>query len=109
MQTERLIFKFYEEKDRDDFIALFTDPAVMKYVGDGVLTNEQAEAFWRKLFEKLYPGKVNIWAVFAKDDSRYVGHAGIYPRPTKRKTGNSFIFSIKIVGAKVMRRRLRGV
>jgi RimJ/RimL family protein N-acetyltransferase len=68
-----------------DFIALFTDAAVMKYVGDGVLTAEQAEAFWQKLFEKLYPQNFNIWSVSAKEDSVYVGHAGIYPRPTRRE------------------------
>ena len=85
METERLFLRFYTEDDKDDFIALFTDAAVMKHVGDGVLTIEQAEAFWKKLFEKLYPEKFNIWAVFTKEDSRYVGHAGIYPRPTKKE------------------------
>ena len=85
MESERLFFRFYEEKDKADFTALFTDATVMKYVGDGVLTDEQAEAFWQKLFEKLYPQRVNIWAVFAIEDSCYVGHAGIYPRPTKKE------------------------
>jgi RimJ/RimL family protein N-acetyltransferase len=85
METERLVFRFYEEKDKSDFIALFTDAAVMKYVGDGVMTRGQAELFWQKLFEKLYPQGFNIWAVFAKEDSCYVGHAGIYPRPTKKE------------------------
>jgi len=84
METERLILRHYTEEDRGDFIALFTDAAVMKYVGDGVLTVEQAEKFWRKLFEKLYPQGFNIWAVFTKEDSCYVGHAGIYPRQTKK-------------------------
>ncbi|MDQ3800848.1 MAG: GNAT family N-acetyltransferase [Acidobacteriota bacterium] len=85
METERLILRRYAEEDRAHFIVLFTDDAVMKYVGDGVLTVEQAEAFWLKLFEKLYPENFNIWAVFAKEDSVYVGHAGIYPRPTRRE------------------------
>ncbi|HSK71184.1 MAG TPA: GNAT family N-acetyltransferase [Pyrinomonadaceae bacterium] len=85
LETERLILKPYEESDKADFIALFTDAAVMKYVGDGVMTNDQAEAFWQKLFEKLYPQGFNIWAVFVKEDSRYVGHAGIYPRPTRKE------------------------
>lgn len=85
METERLFIRVYTEADRDDFIALFTDAAVMKHVGDGVLTVEQAEAFWRKLFEKLYPQRFNIWAVYTKADSRYAGHAGIYPRPTKKE------------------------
>jgi len=85
METERLFFRFYEEKDKAELIALFTDPAVMKYVGDGVLTKRQAEEWWQKLFGKLYPLKFNIWAVFTKEDSRYVGHAGIYPRQTKKE------------------------
>ena len=67
LETERLVFKFYEKDDEDDFIALFTDAAVMKYVGDGVLTIEQAKAFWQKLFEKLYLQNFNIYAVFVKN------------------------------------------
>ena len=57
----------------------------MKHVGDGVLTVEQGEEFWRKLFEELYPQAFNIWAVFARADLSYIGHAGIYPRPTRKK------------------------
>jgi len=85
METERLIFNFYAEKDKADFISLFTDAAVMKHVGDGMMTRERAEAFWLRLFEKLYPQNYKIWAVFAKEDSRYVGHAGVYPRPTRKE------------------------
>jgi len=85
METERLVLRRYTESDKDNLINLFTDAAVMKYVGDGVLTEAQAEAWWQKLFETLYPQDFNIWAVFTKEDSRYVGHAGIYPRPTKKE------------------------
>ncbi len=55
LEIERLVLTSYGAKDKPDFIKLFTDEAVMKYVDKGVLTAEQAEAFWRKLFEKLYP------------------------------------------------------
>lgn len=85
MESERLFFRRYEKKDKDDFINLFTDEAVMKYVGEGVLTRVEAEAFWKKLFETLYPQNFNIWAIFAKKDAGYVGHAGIYPRPTRQQ------------------------
>jgi ribosomal-protein-alanine N-acetyltransferase len=84
METERLILRRYAERDKADFINLFTDAAVMKYVGDGVLNESQAEAFWQKLFEKLYPQNLNIWAIFTRD-GEYVGHAGTYPRPTRRE------------------------
>lgn len=85
METDRLILRHYAEPDKANFIKLFTDASVMKYVGDGVLTAERAEAFWQKLFEKLYPQNFNIWAIFAREDSAYVGHAGIYPRPTRKE------------------------
>jgi len=85
LETERLVLKFYGEKDKPDFINLFTDESVMKRVDKGVLTTKQAEAFWHKLFEKLYPQNFKIWAVFAKEDLGYVGHAGIYPRMTKKE------------------------
>lgn len=77
--------KHYTETDKTDLIELFTDPEVMKFVGDGVMTEAQAEEWWGKLFNKFYPQGVNIWAVFAKDDLEYIGHAGIYPRPTKKE------------------------
>jgi RimJ/RimL family protein N-acetyltransferase len=85
METERLVLRRYTKSDKDNLINLFTDAAVMKYVGDGVLTKTQAEAWWQKLFEKLYSQGFNIWAVFTKEDSRYVGHAGIYSRQTKKE------------------------
>jgi RimJ/RimL family protein N-acetyltransferase len=82
LETERLFLRQYEEKDKEYFLNLFTDEKVMKFVGDGVLTKEQAEAFWLKLFEKLYPENYNIWAIFTTEDLSYVGHAGIYESPT---------------------------
>lgn len=85
METGRLVLRRYAEKDKADFIRLFTDAEVMTYVGDGVLTRAQAEAFWQKLFDKLYPQNFNIWAVFAKEDSSYIGHAGIYPRANRKE------------------------
>lgn len=84
LETKRLIIKPYTEKDKTDLINLFTDPAVMKHVGDGVMTEERAEDWWRKLFDKFYPNGLNIWAVFTKDNV-YAGHAGIYPRPAKEE------------------------
>jgi RimJ/RimL family protein N-acetyltransferase len=85
LETERLVLKSYTEAEKDDLIALFTDSEVMKHVGDGVMTELQAEEWWQKLFAKYYPRGLNMWAVFTKADSDYIGHAGIYPRPTKNE------------------------
>lgn len=84
-ETERLLIKLYTEKDKADLIRLFTDPEVMKHVGDGVMDEAGADEWWQKLFDRFYPQGLNIWAVFTKENSEYIGHAGIYPRPSKKE------------------------
>ena len=84
IETERLLLKNYTEPDKENLIALFTDERVMKHVDTGVFTIEKAEALWKKMFEVFYPQGIDtIYAVFARDDGRYVGHASIRPRPEK--------------------------
>lgn len=86
IETARLTLSLYTEREHDAFIELLTDPDVMKYVDKGVLNARQAEALWSKLMNEWYPKGVDtIWAVFAKDDGRYVGNASIRPRPEKQK------------------------
>lgn len=86
IESERLNFRLYTDGEKNGFIKLLTDPAVMKYVDKGVMSAAQAEALWRKLMTQFYPsGVATIWAVFAKDDGRYVGNASIRPRPEKRE------------------------
>jgi RimJ/RimL family protein N-acetyltransferase len=85
LETERLSLKIYTASDKNDLVRLFTDAEVMKYVGDGVMTEMQAEEWWEKLFHKFYPQGVNIWAVFTRENTEYIGHAGIYPRPIKKE------------------------
>lgn len=49
------------------------------------MTEAEAEAWWHKLFENFYPHGLNIRAVLTKENSEYIGHAGIYPRPAKKE------------------------
>lgn len=86
IETERLEFRLYTAEQKEDLVALLTDPAVMKYVDKGVLTVEAATSLWDRLMNHWYPSGVNtIWAVGAKDDYRYVGNASIRPRPERQK------------------------
>lgn len=85
METERLYFRRYKKSDKSFLINLFTDAKVMSYVDNGVMTETQAEEWWRKLFEKFYPQDLQIWAIFTNAESEYVGHAGIYPRPMQKE------------------------
>jgi ribosomal-protein-alanine N-acetyltransferase len=84
-ETDRAIFTLYEENLREDFMRLFTDETVMRYVDKGVLSREAAGALWQRLTQGFYPrGIATIWAVLAKEDSRFIGHASIRPRPENK-------------------------
>ena len=86
VETERLVFKLYTDQDKEDFLRLLTDPLVMRYVEKGPLTAEQAEVLWTRLIDDFYPKGVDtIWAVFAKDNGRFVGNASLRPRPERQK------------------------
>lgn len=85
-ETERLLLKLYGEADKDEFIRLFTNPDVMKYVDKGVLKVEKAEMLWKKLIYDFYPqGFDTIYAVFEKQNARFIGNSSIRPRPSKKE------------------------
>lgn len=107
METDRLILKLYNANEKPLFIKLFTDEDVMKHVDTGVITIEKADSLWQKLIEDFYPKGVHtIYAVFAKSDGRYIGHASLRPRPEKKKIGKSATSYEKKNGAKALRRKL---
>lgn len=86
IETERLVLKLYTDRDKSDFVRLLTDPVVMRYVDKGPLSSDQVELLWKKLMEDFYPKGVDtIWAVFAKNDGRFIGNASLRPRPERQK------------------------
>jgi ribosomal-protein-alanine N-acetyltransferase len=86
IETERLVLKNYAADEKENLISLLTDETIMKHVDIGVFSREKAESLWVKLIENFYPqGIRTIWAIFAKEDSRYIGHAAIRPRPIKKE------------------------
>ncbi len=86
VETDRLRLELYNDRDKAEFVVLLTDPVVMRFVDKGALDQHQADELWRKLMHEFYPNGVDtIWAVFAKDDGRYVGNASLRPRPERQK------------------------
>lgn len=86
IETKRLRLALYRKSDKAEFIDLLTDPRVMRFVDQGVLDAERAKKLWKKLTEDFYTQNINtIWAVFTKDDLRYIGNASIRPRPSKER------------------------
>jgi ribosomal-protein-alanine N-acetyltransferase len=85
IETERLLLKPYEAKDREDFIALLTDERVMRYVDKGVMSAAAAGALWDRMMGLYARGEDTIWGVFARDDGRYIGNASIRPMVERRE------------------------
>jgi RimJ/RimL family protein N-acetyltransferase len=86
LETDRLRLELYTDRDKPDFVALLTDPVVMRFVDRGPLKPDEADELWRKLMHEFYPKGVDtIWAVFAKDDGRYIGNASLRPRPEREE------------------------
>lgn len=81
IETQRLLLRPYEEGDREDYLALVTDPLVMRHVDEGVATEEVAEDWWHRLINGLFPSGLR-WCARTTQDSRFAGHAMInYTRP----------------------------
>jgi RimJ/RimL family protein N-acetyltransferase len=86
LETSRLRLKPYEDEpeQRDKFIELVTDRQVMRKIDEGVYSREAAMSLWRRIFEITYAqNQFGLWAVWTKDEPRFVGSAVIKPRPEK--------------------------
>jgi RimJ/RimL family protein N-acetyltransferase len=70
----------YEQGDRDACVALFTDSEILRYVGDGAVTPEQAVTLFSKCFEIYAEGRFDLWAICDAETGVYMGHAELKPR-----------------------------
>jgi RimJ/RimL family protein N-acetyltransferase len=80
LMSERLLLRPYKEDDLSASVVLFTDPEVMKFVGDGVMSWPRATELFRKVFGIYERGEFDVWAVCSRDDGRYIGSAELKPR-----------------------------
>ncbi|AUX42146.1 acetyltransferase [Sorangium cellulosum] len=78
--TERLLLRPYERGDRERCVQLFTDPEVMRFVGDGVMSPARAAELFEKVFRVYAQNEFDVWAVCAQDDGGYLGTAELKPR-----------------------------
>ena len=81
LDTQRLILRRLSLADLDNMARLNSDPAVMRYIGDGsVWTRAQSEARIRRILKvyEIYPG-LGLWAGVEKSTRQFVGaYALIY-------------------------------
>ncbi|NUW36901.1 GNAT family N-acetyltransferase [Nonomuraea sp. SMC257] len=91
LHTKRLLLEPYVPEDEDDFVALFQDARVSRYMGDGPSPEADDRALFGRIFTKVYAQNLfEVWAV--RRDGEYVGHAEI--KPTETVGGHEIIYAL---------------
>jgi RimJ/RimL family protein N-acetyltransferase len=76
LRTERLLLEPYTPDDEEDFVALFQDPRVSRWMGDGPASEADDRALFGRIFTKVYAQDLfDVWAV--RRDGQLIGHAEI--------------------------------
>lgn len=77
--------------DEADFVALFQDTRVSRWMGDGPAAEAADRALFRRLFTKVYPRDLfDVWVV--RRDGVMIGHAEI--KPSEAVGGHEIIYAL---------------
>jgi [ribosomal protein S5]-alanine N-acetyltransferase len=78
LETDRLLFRLHEPRDREAYCAMEQDPDVRRYVGGSPRPREAAEARFQGALQPL-PHRLRLWATVLKATGDYIGRCGVYP------------------------------
>ena len=78
IETERLRLRMLRDSDLDDLAALFADPDVMRYVGNGQpVDRAEAEKALTSIVAHWERCGFGRWAIEDKDTNEFVGYGGL--------------------------------
>ncbi len=78
LETERLILRQFREEDLDAYAEMVGDPEVMRYLGSGPMSRDEA---WRNMAMVLGHWRLRgfgMWAVEARATGEMVGRVGCW-------------------------------
>ncbi|AYG79275.1 hypothetical protein DWB77_01388 [Streptomyces hundungensis] len=91
LRTERLLLDPYTPDDEEDFVALFQDRRVSRWMGEGPTSEAEDRALFRRVFTQVYARDLfAVWAV--RRDGVLIGHAEI--KPTEATGGHEIIYAL---------------
>ncbi|MFG2138879.1 GNAT family N-acetyltransferase [Streptomyces sp. NPDC048650] len=91
LRTDRLLLEPYVRADEDDFVALFMDARVSRWMGNGPWPEADYRATFARIFTHAYESEdFDVWAV--RQDGRLVGHAEI--KPAKVVEGHELVYGL---------------
>jgi RimJ/RimL family protein N-acetyltransferase len=79
LETARLRLRPFVAADLDDLFLLFSDPEVMRYVGNGVFARAETEQLLERMLGHWPRLGFGMWALHDKASGRFVGRCGIKP------------------------------
>jgi RimJ/RimL family protein N-acetyltransferase len=79
LETKRLILRRFRPEDFDELYRMNSDPAIMKYVGNGSTRNHMQIVKELDMLISHYVRKpgLGIWATLLKDSNIFVGASGL--------------------------------
>ena len=81
-ETPRLILGQFTEDDAALILDLNSDPEIVKYVHEPVLTSEeQAKKIIIDIILPQYKNNLGRWATYTKDNNEFIGWCGLKYRP----------------------------
>ncbi|MEU1351363.1 GNAT family N-acetyltransferase [Streptomyces sp. NPDC005775] len=93
LHTRRLLLEPYVPADEEDFVALFQDARVGRWMGDGVDAEAEDRALFGRIFTKVYAQDLfGVWVV--RQGGRAVGHAEIKPSRTPGVDGHEIVYAV---------------
>lgn len=76
-ETQRLIFRDWEEQDLDEFRLMNKDIRVMEYFPNR-LTDEESDTFYHRIQDEFKNFRYGLYAVEAKLNSEFIGFIGFH-------------------------------
>ncbi|WP_030241148.1 MULTISPECIES: GNAT family N-acetyltransferase [unclassified Streptomyces] len=91
LRTPRLLLDAYTPADEEDFVALFQDTRVSRWMGDGPASEAEDRALFGRIFSKVYARDLfDVWAV--RRGALLVGHAEI--KRTEAVGGHEIVYAL---------------
>jgi RimJ/RimL family protein N-acetyltransferase len=76
LETERLLLRIPEKRDVDELLAVFGDAAVVRFLGIGTMTREDAVAGVDRMRRHWERHDIGLFSVIRKEDERLLGRVG---------------------------------
>jgi RimJ/RimL family protein N-acetyltransferase len=76
LETERLLLRIPDERDVDGYLAVYSDPEVMRFLKTGMMTRADAVAGVERMRRHWERHGVGLFSAVRKEDERLLGRVG---------------------------------